>query len=136
VMKAKRYSKQRELVLKTVMDNLIHPTAQEIYNMTREKDPTISMGTVYRNLNLLAEQGKILRIKVPGGADRYDGTIAPHNHAVCTRCGMVMDYDYSFDDLNKALLENSGFKCEELNITVRGTCKNCLEKALNNDMEE
>ncbi len=135
-MKAQRYSKQRELVLKTVMDNLIHPTAQEIYNMTREKDPTISMGTVYRNLNLLAEQGKILRIKVPGGADRYDGTIAPHNHAVCTRCGMVMDYDYSFDDLNKALLENSGFKCEELNITVRGTCKNCLEKALNNDMEE
>jgi Fur family peroxide stress response transcriptional regulator len=135
-MKAQRYSKQRELVLKTVMDNLIHPTAQEIYNMTREKDPTISMGTVYRNLNLLAEQGKILRIKVPGGADRYDGTIAPHNHAVCTRCGMVMDYDYSFDDLNKALLENSGFKCEELNITVRGTCKNCLTKALNNDMEE
>ncbi len=123
-------------MLKTVMDNLIHPTAQEIYNMTREKDPTISMGTVYRNLNLLAEQGKILRIKVPGGADRYDGTIAPHNHAVCTRCGMVMDYDYSFDDLNKALLENSGFKCEELNITVRGTCKNCLTKALNNDMEE
>ena len=123
-------------MLKTVMDNLIHPTAQEIYNMTREKDPTISMGTVYRNLNLLAEQGKILRIKVPGGADRYDGTIAPHNHAVCTRCGMVMDYDYSFDDLNKALLEKSGFKCEELNITVRGTCKNCLEKALNNDMEE
>ena len=128
-MKAQRYSKQRELVLKTVMDNLIHPTAQEIYNMTREKDPTISMGTVYRNLNLLAEQGKILRIKVPGGADRYDGTIAPHNHAVCTKCGMVMDYDYSFDDLNKALLEKSGFKCEELNITVRGTCKNCLEKA-------
>ena len=128
-MKAQRYSKQRELVLKTVMDNLIHPTAQEIYNMTREKDPTISMGTVYRNLNLLAEQGKILRIKVPGGADRFDGTIAPHNHAVCTRCGMVMDYDYSFDDLNRSLLEKSGFKCEELNITVRGTCKNCLTKA-------
>ncbi len=128
-MKVQRYSKQRELVLKTVMDNLIHPTAQEIYNMTREKDPTISMGTVYRNLNLLAEQGKILRIKVPGGADRYDGTIAPHNHAVCTRCGMVMDYDYSFDDLNRSLLEKSGFKCEELNITVRGTCKNCLTKA-------
>ena len=128
-MKVQRYSKQRELVLKTVMDNLIHPTAQEIYNMTREKDPSISMGTVYRNLNLLAEQGKILRIKVPGGADRYDGTIAPHNHAVCTRCGMVMDYDYSFDDLNRSLLEKSGFKCEELSITVRGTCKNCLTKA-------
>ena len=127
-MKAQRYSKQRELVLKTVMDNLIHPTAQEIYNMTREKDPTISMGTVYRNLNLLAEQGKILRIKVPGGADRYDGTIEPHNHAVCTSCGMVMDYNFDFDELNSQL-EKSGFKCEELNITVRGTCKNCLEKA-------
>ena len=77
-MKAQRFSKQRELVLKTVKANLIHPTALEVYGMTREVDPTISMGTVYRNLNLLAEQGKILRIKVPGGADRYDGTIEPH----------------------------------------------------------
>ena len=134
-MKAQRYSKQRELVLKTVKANLIHPTALEIYGMTRAVDPTISMGTVYRNLNLLAEQGKILRIKVPGGTDRYDGTIEPHNHAVCTKCGMVMDYSYSFDDLSSQL-EQSGFKCEELNITVRGTCKNCLTKALNNDMEE
>lgn len=129
-MKKQRFSKQRELVLNTVQTHLIHPTALEIYSMTREKDPTISMGTVYRNLNLLAEQGKILRIKVPGGADRYDGTIRPHNHAVCTKCGMVMDYDFSFDDLNKTLLEEDGFKCEELNITVRGTCKDCLTKAV------
>ena len=127
-MKEQRFSKQRELVFRTVKANLIHPTALEIYGMTRAVDPTISMGTVYRNLNLLAEQGKILRIKVPGGADRYDGTIEPHNHAVCTKCGMVMDYSYSFDDLSSQL-EKSGFKCEELNITVRGTCKNCLEKA-------
>ena len=134
-MKAQRFSKQRELVLRTVKANLIHPTALEIYGMTRAVDPTISMGTVYRNLNLLAEQGKILRIKVPGGADRYDGTIEPHNHAVCTKCGMVMDYTFNFDSLSSQL-EKSGFKCEELNITVRGTCKNCLIKALNNDMEE
>lgn len=127
-MKAQRFSKQRELVLRTVKANLIHPTALEVYGMTREVDPTISMGTVYRNLNLLAEQGKILRIKVPGGADRYDGIIEPHNHAVCTKCGMVMDYNFNFDDLNSQL-EKSGFKCEELNITVRGTCKNCLSKA-------
>ena len=127
-MKAQRFSKQRELVLRTVKANLIHPTALEVYGMTREVDPTISMGTVYRNLNLLAEQGKILRIKVPGGADRYDGIIEPHNHAVCTKCGMVMDYTYSFDDMSRSL-EKSGFKCEELNITVRGTCKNCLSKA-------
>ena len=129
-MKKQRYSKQRELVLRTVQNNLIHPTALEIYNLARAADPTISMGTVYRNLNLLAEQGKILQIKVPGGADRFDGTIKPHNHAVCTSCGMVMDYDFDFEPLNKELLEKSGFKCEELNITVRGTCKECLEKAL------
>ncbi|MBR4159430.1 MAG: transcriptional repressor [Spirochaetia bacterium] len=127
-MKAQRFSKQRELVLKTVKANLIHPTALEVYGMTREVDPTISMGTVYRNLNLLAEQGNILRIKVPGGADRYDGLTEPHNHAVCTKCGMVMDYNFDFDELNSQL-EKSGFKCEELNITVRGTCKNCLSKA-------
>ena len=128
-MKALRYSKQRELVLTSVKTHLTHPTAQEIYGLTREKDPTISMGTVYRNLNLLADKGDILRIKVPGGADRYDGTIRPHNHAVCNRCGQVMDYDFDFDTLNRQLWEKDGFKCEELNITVRGTCKECLEKA-------
>lgn len=127
-MKAQRYSKQRELVLRTVKDHLTHPTALEIYGLTREKDPTISMGTVYRNLNLLAEQGKILRIKVPGAADRYDGMTEPHNHAVCTSCGMVMDYCFDFEDLSRSL-EKSGFQCEELNITVRGTCRNCLAKA-------
>ena len=127
-MKTTRFSKQRELVLKTVQTHLVHPTAQEIYGLTREVDPTISMGTVYRNLNLLAEQGKILRIKVPGGADRYDGTIRPHNHAVCTRCGMVMDYDFNLEALSEQLA-TSGFKCEELNMTVRGTCKECLSKA-------
>ena len=127
-MKAQRFSKQRELVLKTVKANLVHPTAMEVYGMTRAIDPTISMGTVYRNLNLLAEQGKILRIKVPGEADRYDGMIEPHNHAVCTSCGMVMDYTFNFNDLNSQL-ERKGFKCEEMNITVRGTCLDCLTKA-------
>ena len=130
-MKALRFSKQRELVLHTVQTHLIHPTAQEIYEMCREKDPTISMGTVYRNLNLLSDKGKILRIKVPGGADRFDGTVCLHNHAICTLCGKVQDYDFDFQNLNHHLMAHDGFKCEELNITVRGKCRNCLSKAEN-----
>jgi len=124
-VKAIRNTKQRTLVLEAVKENLVHPTALDIYKIIRKKDPAISLGTVYRNLNLLADMGQILRIEVPGGADRFDGMYQSHSHAICNSCGCVMDYNFAFDDLNKYLLSRTGFECQDVNITVRGLCKNC-----------
>ena len=64
----RRNTKQRKLVLDAVRQSYNHPTADEIYNAVREQDDKISRGTVYRNLNLLADAGEILSIKTPGGS--------------------------------------------------------------------
>lgn len=73
----RRNTRQRKLVLDAVRQSYNHPTADEIYNAVREQDDKISRGTVYRNLNLLADAGEILSIKTPGGS-RFDRTIEPH----------------------------------------------------------
>ena len=73
----RRNTRQRKLVLDAVRQSYNHPTADEIYNVVREQDDKISRGTVYRNLNLLANAGEILSIKTPGGS-RFDRTIEPH----------------------------------------------------------
>lgn len=75
----RRNTKQRKLVLDAVRRSFNHPTADEIYNAVREQDDKISRGTVYRNLNLLADAGEILSIKTPGGQ-----SLRPHHRAACT----------------------------------------------------
>ncbi len=85
----RRNTKQRKLVLDAVRQSYNHPTADEIYNAVREQDDKISRGTVYRNLNLLADAGEILSIKTPGGS-RFDRTIEPHAHIICTSCSRVI----------------------------------------------
>lgn len=86
----RRNTRQRKLVLDAVRQSYNHPTADEIYNAVREQDDKISRGTVYRNLNLLADAGEILSIKTPGGS-RFDRTIEPHAHIICTSCSRVID---------------------------------------------
>ena len=88
------YSKQRELILQTVLQNPIHPTADQVYNQVRRQNPKISLGTVYRNLNFLAEMGKIKKISMPVGSDRFDGRLDEHYHAACACCGQVFDLEW------------------------------------------
>ncbi len=92
----RRNTKQRKLVLDAVRQSYNHPTADEIYNAVRAQDDKISRGTVYRNLNLLADAGEILSIKTPGGS-RFDRTIEPHAHIICTSCSRVIDVPLPFD---------------------------------------
>ncbi|MCQ2604175.1 MAG: transcriptional repressor [Spirochaetia bacterium] len=123
-----RYSRQRELILKTVQTNLIHPTADEVYALVHAQDPTISLGTVYRNLNLLSQSGAIRKVAVPGGADRFDGNTTPHHHIICTFCGMAADYSYDFGKLKDDVLHQTGIECSHLTVTLEGICRNCREK--------
>lgn len=92
----RRNTRQRKLVLDAVRQSYNHPTADEIYNAVRAQDDKISRGTVYRNLNLLADAGEILSIKTPGGS-RFDRTIEPHAHIICTSCSRVIDVPLPFD---------------------------------------
>ena len=123
----KNYSRQREQILETVKKSCVHPTAEEIYEMVKQTNSTASRSTVYRNLNLLADEGIITKISMLVGPDRYDYLKKPHNHAICKACGKVFDFEYDFKskELEKSILSQTGVNTELDSITIEGICSNC-----------
>ena len=92
-MPAIKYSRQREAIKNFLMTRRDHPTADVVYSSVRNEFPNISLGTVYRNLTLLADLGEISRLRLGDGADHFDADTSPHCHFVCTGCGRVIDLD-------------------------------------------
>ena len=90
-MKTLKYSRQRESIKACLMSRKDHPTADALYTSIREQFPNISLGTVYRNLNLLVELGEIRKLSCGDGTDHFDYDTSPHDHYVCRQCGRVMD---------------------------------------------
>lgn len=84
-------TEQRQIILEELQRVTSHPSADELYEMVRRRLPKISLGTVYRNLELLAEQGRIVRLDPAGGARRFDGDVSDHCHVRCLACGAVAD---------------------------------------------
>lgn len=121
-----RYSKQRELVLSALKKNVVHPTADFIYSVVRKELPNISLATVYRNLNMLAETGTIKRIEGLNGSVHFDSNTHNHYHFICTKCNKVYDVDYDIapDLADKVMLE-TGLFVEEYDISFKGTCQKC-----------
>ncbi len=104
-----KHSKQREAILDYLHSTTSHPTADMVYAHVREVIPNISLGTVYRNLNMLADAGEILRLSCGGTSDRYDGTVAPHYHFLCRDCGSVSDLEMNgLDHIN--VIAGAGFE--------------------------
>ena len=122
-----KYSRQREAVLVYLRSTKSHPTAEQVYQKIREEFPKISLGTVYRNLNLLADCGEILRLNCGDGVEHFDATTTPHNHFICRRCGQVIDLeaDWDFELDTKMDVEFPG-KIEGHEIYFYGICKKCL----------
>lgn len=115
------YSKQREIILKVLENNQIHPTAEKIYELVSNNAPTISKSTIYRNLTILVEQGKLRKINMSVGPDRFEYVIKNHNHAICEICGKVFDF---YSDLKiKSIEKDINFKVD--NIILYGICQNC-----------
>lgn len=86
-----RYSKQRELITEIIKGRKDHPTADMIYTSARELEPNISLGTVYRNLKLLADEGVIITLETEDKRLHYDGDISKHSHFICSKCGKIID---------------------------------------------
>ncbi len=122
------YSKQREMIFKTVLENPIHPTADAVYEQVRRKNPKISLGTVYRNLNFLSEMGMLRKISMPVGSDRFDGRLDEHYHMTCTCCGKVFDVECgALEELDHQIMESQGFQVQKRHILLSGVCKDCRE---------
>ena len=117
---------QCSLVLDTVRMLHCHATVDEIYNAVVKEHPNISRATVYRNLNRLAEMGKIRKIEIPDGPDRFDHICHPHYHVKCTICGRVYDVDMEYmADLEKKIGDTRGFEFMGHYIIFQGICPDC-----------
>jgi Fur family transcriptional regulator, ferric uptake regulator len=86
-----RTTRQREVIIEELRASHEHPTAAELYQSVRRRVPNISLGTVYRNLDLLSQAGMIRKLDAAGGEARFDGNLEPHDHLRCVRCGAVSD---------------------------------------------
>jgi Fe2+ or Zn2+ uptake regulation protein len=86
-----RLTPQRQVILEELAKVKTHPTANEVYDMVRKRLPRIGLGTVYRNLELMADNGMILKLEVGGSQKRFDATTNLHYHIRCTCCGKVDD---------------------------------------------
>jgi Fe2+ or Zn2+ uptake regulation protein len=127
-MKQKRNTFQRKTVFETVGELHGHPTANQVYLKAREKCPNISRGTVYRNLNVLSDDKRINRIKVPGIV-RYDSKLEPHYHFICTACHEVSDVPIPYQSqLNDRLAKDTGFKVNLHRTVFEGICEKCREE--------
>ena len=124
-----RNSRQREVVLEDLRSVSTHPTADEVFAMSKERIPNISLATVYRNLEFLADKGVVTRLEATNGKRRYDGDISHHNHSRCSVCGRLYDLDSSessqVDDASSFLCAMSGV--DDVLIELRRVCGDCGE---------
>jgi Fur family transcriptional regulator, peroxide stress response regulator len=131
-MANRRGSKQREAILRILQSTDIHPTADWIYMEVKKVIPNISLGTVYRNLNLLRDEGLIREVIIQGSASaRYDANLEPHHHFVCVGCNSVYDLPSRGGNFNiDELLAGQNFKVKFVKVDIFGLCDKCRDKDL------
>lgn len=123
-----RNTKQRKLIMEAVQSRCDHPSADDIFISVRKQDKKISKGTVYRNLNILAETGSICHVRVPS-ADRYDSRTDMHYHMFCASCGVVVDAPIPYNEKYDKLAEEiSGFRIDRHRTVFEGLCADCRKK--------
>ena len=125
-----KHSKQREAIKRFLAGRYDHPTAETVYLGIKEEFPNISLGTVYRNLNLLADIGEAIKITTPDGGDRFDARTNPHYHFYCKCCKRMIDMNFdATDKINRLASENFDGQIESHTMLFYGTCGDCLRKS-------
>ena len=121
-----RMTRQRAVILEELRKTKTHPTADELYSIVRERLPRISLGTVYRNLDFLADSGEIRRLEAAGSTKRFDGDISRHQHVRCIQCGRIGDVMEPREAPSVTGMSVDGFS-SILNSRIEydGICKEC-----------
>ena len=126
-MPTSKFSRQREAILEELRSRYDHPTAEELYLSLKPNMPNLSLGTVYRNLNLLADEGIIMKIS-SDGADRFDATKENHYHMLCTKCGRLYDINFPLlDGIEEKAQSVADCQITSHQLTFIGVCKDCLQ---------
>ncbi len=128
-MKQQRYSKQRETIKEFLASRTDHPTADVIYENVKKVCPNISLGTVYRNLNLIVETKDAIKIASSDGSDHFDARTTPHYHFVCISCGCVKDFPMEpISNFEQTVKKYTDDTIVDYELTFKGICKQCREK--------
>lgn len=123
----RKHSRKRDAILRCIRSTTSHPTAEWVYRQLKPEFPQLSLGTVYRNLNLFCEQGEIASLGAVGGLERFDGNTEPHVHFICTNCGAVQDagrLEIPREWLLRAQQAIDG-KIDRWSLTLSGICQHC-----------
>ena len=121
----KKFSRQREAVKQVLCSTKTHPTAAWIYENVRKEIPNISLGTVYRNLNMLTEDGQIIKLSFGDGNEHFDGDISPHSHFYCESCGQIHDIAFDATELCKEISEDTKLDITSAACNFSGICDAC-----------
>lgn len=106
-----------------------HPTAAELFEIVRKRLPRISLGTVYRNLEVLHQDGKILKLEMAGSEARFDGDTRKHHHIRCTSCAIVRDVEVAAPlDPTASVSDDAGFAIQGYKLKFLGLCPSCRGK--------
>lgn len=123
-----RLTPQRQVILEELAKVKTHPTAGEVYDMVRKRLPRIGLGTVYRNLELMADSGMILKLEVGGSQKRFDATTDLHYHIRCTSCGRVDDIELTaMPQLDQLASDSSDYQVLGHHIEFSGICETCAK---------
>jgi len=127
-------TRQRRVILEVLLNTCSHPSAGDVYKLVRRKIPRISLGTVYRGLEALVEQGLIQKIKMVGQPMRFDATTEKHHHVRCIRCNKVADVPFkAAAHLVERAQKHSGYKIVGCKLEFLGLCPRCQKKEKRND---
>ncbi|MEW6220681.1 MAG: transcriptional repressor [Thermodesulfobacteriota bacterium] len=129
---------QRQVILETLRELTSHPTVDEIFQLIRRRAPRISLATVYRNLEILAESGLVRKIELAGQQKRFDGTMTPHHHVRCEGCGRVGDVlaDCELPDLTSIAQCGTDFALTGCQVVFSGRCPHCQAAGAEPDPED
>jgi Fe2+ or Zn2+ uptake regulation protein len=124
-------TKHRKLILEIIKSSAGHMTADEIYMKAKQIQPSIAVGTVYRNLGLMIESEEIRRVIIPNAPDRFDKFTQPHDHLICQNCGALSDI--SVTNLKDYLEKQTGIKIIGYDLNLRYICDVCIKKEGSNE---
>lgn len=118
-----KHTKQKEIILDAVNVLKDHPTADEIYLYLKKDHPRLSLATVYRNLNLYAQDGRIRKVSIPGDSDRFDFNINHHEHFYCETCHKIFDVNLN---VKEVMHKVSPFTVSSYKLMIYGNCDTCV----------
>lgn len=131
-MPPRKHSRKRDAIYDCVRSTKTHPSAEWVYSQLKPEIPDLSLGTVYRNLNLFQQEGKLISVGVVNGLERFDACTVPHAHFICTHCGAVIDVD-NVDPPEHLIAQVDCGAVRECTLTFSGICNSCIRTDADNN---